>query len=221
MRPAIVRPTLLAATRKNGGTARLIACLFLAANGLSACTKPAGTPPPGESAESRTIVQAPAGAPAAPADKAPVGRAQASMGPVGGTKVVGTLMLTALPDGAGVQIQGALSGLTPGPHGIHIHEVGDCSSADGMAAGGHFNPTGAPHGAIEDAKSHVGDLGNIVANAEGRATFDAIKKAATLGVGATDLLGRSIIVHGQADDVHSQPAGSSGPRVACGVVQKL
>lgn len=217
-----MRPTTLRSTRKSA-LRHPLAPLLCAVLGASACTKAATPPPPGEGADARSVVQATptAATGAAPADKGPIARAQASMAPIGESKVVGTLMLVGLPDNAGVRVQGALSGLSPGAHGIHVHEVGDCSSADGMAAGGHFNPTGADHGAIEDAKSHVGDLGNVTADAAGRATFDVIKKAATLGGGAADLVGRSIIVHAGPDDLHSQPAGASGPRVACGVVQKL
>jgi Cu-Zn family superoxide dismutase len=105
-----------------------------------------------------------------------------------------------------------------GQHGMHVHQLADCSGKDGMAAGGHFNPTQAPHGAVEDAKSHLGDLGNIEADAQGRATVHVIKKGASLSAAADSLMGHSLIIHGGADDLKSQPAGNSGARVACGVI---
>lgn len=185
----------------------------------AACTKSAPTGAPGEGADAKTLVQS---AGRAPADKPPLARAQASIMPLGGSKVSGTLMFSALQDGAGVRVQGALAGLTPGSHGIHVHQVGDCSAADGSSAGGHFDPTAAQHGAIDDTHSHVGDLGNLVADKEGRASFDVIKKSATLADGAaTDLVGHSIIVHAGEDDLHSQPAGASGDRIACGKIDKI
>jgi Cu/Zn superoxide dismutase len=64
-----------------------------------------------------------------------------------------------------------LTGVTAGDHGFHIHETGDCSSADYKSAGGHFNPTGAPHGAPSDAAHHAGDLGNITIAADGTGTL--------------------------------------------------
>ena len=93
-----------------------------------------------------------------------------------------------------------LTGLTPGEHGFHVHEFGDCSMADGTCAGGHFNPTGAPHGGPDDAKRHVGDLGNIKADASGKATYKRVDKMLALN-GPNSIIGRSIIVHAAPDDL--------------------
>src|SRR5438128_1610720 len=84
--------------------------------------------------------------------------------PTPGNTVHGTVTFT--KEGDKVHVVGDIEGLKPGTHGFHIHECGDCSSADGMAAGGHFNPTGAPHAARESDKRHVGDLGNLEAKAD-------------------------------------------------------
>ena len=87
---------------------------------------------------------------------------------LGDNKVKGKVVFAQKDDG--VEIVAEFTGLTPGEHGFHVHEFGDCSMADGKCAGGHFNPTGAPHGGPDDAKRHVGDLGNIKADDEGKAT---------------------------------------------------
>lgn len=156
----------------------------------------------------------------APVDKPAEYKAQVAVTELGKSGVSGHLTLLALPDHAGVSIQGEIVGLKPGLHGFHVHEVGNCDSVDGMSAGGHFNPTAAPHGDPEAAASHVGDLGNIVADAKGQATVNIIKRAATLS-GPSSLVGRSVIVHGGEDDLKSQPAGQAGNRVACGVIEAL
>lgn len=183
-----------------------------------ACQKNATVAAPGESLGAHTPVSQTGLAPAA---KAPVRRAQVSVAPLGSNKIAGTLMFSELPDDAGVKIEGALAGLTPGKHGIHVHENPDCSAADGTSAGGHYNPTEAPHGDVEEARSHLGDLGNIVADKYGRAEVSIIKKGAHLGDAPSSFLRHSVIVHAGADDLHSQPAGDSGGRVACGIIAPL
>lgn len=164
------------------------------------------------------VTTAVAPASAAPADKAALGRAIVAISPIGSSGVSGQLNVTALPDDAGVKVEGELVGLTPGAHGMHVHEVGSCDSPDGLSAGGHFNPTSAPHGKIDAPDSHVGDFGNITADAHGKAQISLIKGAARLSGPAT-IVGRSIIVHQDADDLKSQPAGQSGVRVGCGVIR--
>lgn len=143
--------------------------------------------------------------------------ANAELAPLADSGVSGEL--TFMPTEGGVRVQGTVSGLAPSStHGFHIHEVGDCSAPDGSSAGGHFNPTKHEHGA-PSAASHVGDLGNITANADGVATVDAMAPRATLGEGETNILGRAVIVHADPDDLQTQPTGASGGRIACGVVR--
>jgi Cu-Zn family superoxide dismutase len=107
----------------------------------------------------------------------------------------------------GVFMHARLSGLTPGQeHGFHIHEKGDCSSGDGLSAGGHFNPAGKPHGP-QDAEHHAGDLPALKADANGKADLR--------------IVGRGLIVHAQPDDYRTQPTGNSGARVACAVIARM
>ncbi len=117
----------------------------------------------------------------------------------------------------GIVVCGLIEGLTPGKHGFHIHEYGDCSAADATTAGGHYNPEGMEHGARTDEVRHVGDLGNIEANEEGMATFEFTDTHLALD-GPHSILGRAVVVHANEDDLTSQPTGAAGPRVACGVI---
>ena len=120
-----------------------------------------------------------------------------------------------------VLVSGEVRGLKPnGEHGFHIHDKGDCSSGDGMGTGGHFNPDGKAHGAHAHNVHHVGDLPSLKADASGTARLSFESTALTLGSGASDVLGRGLIVHRDADDYQTQPTGNSGPRVACGVIVK-
>ncbi len=148
------------------------------------------------------------------AREAVVNLAQAS-----GSLVSGRLVL--VPMGDGLHLRGEVGGLVPGSrHGFHIHEKGDCSAADASSAGGHFNPTGQPHGRAGQGAHHAGDADNLVADAKGVARVDAHLGGLSLGNGAAnDVAGRAVIVHAAADDYTSQPAGNAGARVACGVIQ--
>jgi Cu-Zn family superoxide dismutase len=111
-------------------------------------------------------------------------------------------------------VSGEISGLKPGEHGFHIHEFGDLRDPAGESAGGHYDPRGHQHGGLESKERHAGDLGNIEANDNGVATFN-IKVP---GLKLASIVGRSIVVHGKADDLKSQPSGAAGPRVGIGVI---
>jgi superoxide dismutase, Cu-Zn family len=113
-----------------------------------------------------------------------------------------------------VHLSGQIEGLTPGLHGFHIHEFGDLSAADGSSAGGHYNPGGHKHGGPDKPNRHAGDLGNVKADEKGVARID-IKVE---GIDIADIIGRSLVVHADADDLKSQPAGNAGPRAALGVI---
>lgn len=120
---------------------------------------------------------------------------------------------------AGLKIMAQVHGLTPGSHGFHIHEYGDCSDL-GRSAGSHFNPMHSPHGDVVKSgmkKAHAGDLGNITADAKGDASIEVVVPKLSLTGGKYDVAGRSLIVHEKADDF-SQPAGNAGGRAACGVI---
>jgi superoxide dismutase, Cu-Zn family len=139
----------------------------------------------------------------------------AIMTPTEGSKVTGTVSFDR--SGKGVRITANIEGLSPGPHGFHIHEFGDCSSPDAASAGGHFNPTDMPHAAPQADKRHAGDLGNIEADKNGHARLEVSDSMLTLE-GPNSIIGRSVIVHAQADDYKTQPTGGAGKRVACGVI---
>lgn len=135
-----------------------------------------------------------------------------------GSTVSGTLKFREVKDRV-VHITGTIEGLTPGKHGFHIHVNGNCDSADGASAGGHYAPAGGRHGAPDSAERHMGDLGNIVADKNGRAEVDVTASGITIALMGTASVGdRSIVVHAAEDDF-SDPAGNSGARVACGVIE--
>jgi Cu-Zn family superoxide dismutase len=117
----------------------------------------------------------------------------------------------------GIEVDAEITGLTPGPHGFHIHEFGDVSSPDAMSAGGHFNPMKEMHAAPKDMKRHVGDLGNIEANAKGVAKLKYVDPIMKFS-GPASIIGRGVIVHEKADDLKTQPTGNAGGRVAAGVI---
>ncbi|MGI9087016.1 MAG: superoxide dismutase family protein [Chthoniobacterales bacterium] len=142
-------------------------------------------------------------------------KAIAVLHPTKGSKVEGTVTFT--KSGDEMKVVADITGLTPGKHGFHIHEFGDCSSADGKSAGGHFNPENAPHAGHDAEKRHAGDLGNIEADASGKAHLDLTDKMMTFS-GETNIIGHAVIVHEKADDLKTQPTGDAGGREACGVI---
>jgi superoxide dismutase, Cu-Zn family len=144
-----------------------------------------------------------------------VNKAVCVLHPVNGSMVAGVITFTKVANG--IRIEGNVTGLTPGKHGFHVHEWGNCTSADGKSAGGHFNPDNKKHGAPTDAERHVGDLGNIVADSTGTAYYDYTDNVISFE-GKHSIIGRSIIVHAGEDDLTSQPTGNAGARVACGVI---
>ena len=131
-----------------------------------------------------------------------------------GSQVAGTVTFTKVGDT--VQVVADITGLTPGKHGFHIHEFGDCSAADASSAGGHFNPMKKPHGAPDAAERHAGDLGNLEADSTGKAHLE-LKDSMLKLSGENCILGRGVIVHEKVDD-WSQPTGNAGGRLACGVI---
>ncbi len=135
--------------------------------------------------------------------------------PTNGNLVSGTVTFTQAENG--VRVVADVRGLTKGKHGFHIHEFGDCSSVDGTSAGGHFNPDKMSHGAPMDMSRHMGDMGNIVADEDGKAHLDYVDPMMTLD-GPKSIIGHSMIIHKGEDDLKTQPTGNAGARVACGVI---
>jgi Cu-Zn family superoxide dismutase len=144
-----------------------------------------------------------------------VSKALAILQPTKGSTVRGVVTFEVVKNG--VRVVASVTGLTPGKHGFHIHEFGDCSSDDGMAAGAHFNPTAMPHSMPMSDKRHVGDLGNIEADKDGNARLEYVDTQLKL-TGSTSILGRAVIVHQNEDDFSTQPTGNAGGRLACGVI---
>lgn len=126
-------------------------------------------------------------------------------------------MITFTQTDQGVKVVAHLEGLTPGKHGFHVHEFGDCSAPDATSAGGHFNPTQMTHGAPTDAARHSGDLGNIVADEKGVADLEWVDPMMQLS-GPQSIIGRAVIVHAKEDDLKTQPTGNAGAREGCGVI---
>jgi Cu-Zn family superoxide dismutase len=135
--------------------------------------------------------------------------------PTEGNSVTGTVTFTAVSEG--VRVVADIQGLSPGSHGFHVHDFGDCSAPDATSAGGHYAPRGMPHAAPTDAARHVGDLGNVVADSTGVAHLDWVDPLLRLN-GEHSVIGRAVIVHANRDDLATQPTGAAGPRLACGVI---
>ncbi|XP_063954755.1 superoxide dismutase [Cu-Zn]-like [Lytechinus pictus] len=123
---------------------------------------------------------------------------------------------------AGVNVSGTVTGLAPGQHGFHIHQFGDNTNGC-VSAGGHFNPNAKTHGAPEDEERHAGDLGNIVADDSGTANVNITDRQLSLS-GPQSIIGRSVVVHADIDDLGkgghelSKTTGNAGGRLACGVI---
>ncbi|MDP3906352.1 superoxide dismutase family protein [Novosphingobium sp.] len=133
---------------------------------------------------------------------------------------VGTAVVTSL--GGTLTLNVVAAGISPGPHGIHLHAVGDCTPPGFTSAGGHLNPGGHQHGTANPAGSHLGDLPNIVAASSGAASL-----VVPLGGSRTQLEsalfdadGTAIIIHAAADDYKTDPTGNSGARIVCGVLKR-
>ena len=143
--------------------------------------------------------------------------ATARLSPASGSNVTGTVTFTQIRSDR-VRVTGDISGHSPGPKGFHVHENGDCSAPDAMSAGGHYNPQKRKH-ASTPAVGHTGDMGNIVFNEQGRATFNMVLDGMSVTSGdPSGVIGKAVIVHMQRDDLITDPTGNAGGRAACGVI---
>lgn len=140
-----------------------------------------------------------------------------------GDVVNGTVHFEQDPSGGPVKVSGALNGLTDGLHGFHVHQFGDNTNGC-TSAGPHFNPDGCAHGGPMDplGARHVGDLGNV--EALGGVANVAINDPRISLVGEKSILGRTMVVHADKDDLGkgghalSATTGNAGARAACGVI---
>ena len=143
--------------------------------------------------------------------------ASALIEPRSGSALSGNAKFTAVQDGLGVHVE--VQGATPGLHGVHIHEKGDCNDPKAVSAGGHYNPNaGAHHGGPSTPVRHGGDLGNLEVDAGGKGTLDVVVADLSVDSVQNGVVGRAIVVHEKADDLQTDPAGNSGARIGCGVI---
>lgn len=121
------------------------------------------------------------------------------------------------------QLGVSVSGLTPGKHGMHVHETGTCTPPKFESAGAHFNPASKQHGTQNPAGPHAGDLPNLVADADGSADTTFTVSSTLLAPGPSSMLGtdkRAFVIHADPDDEKTDPSGDSGDRVVCGVIER-
>jgi Cu-Zn family superoxide dismutase len=136
-------------------------------------------------------------------------------------KKIGTAAFRASNNGVRIDVN--VSGLPPGTRGIHIHSVGKCEGPAFTTAGPHLNPTSKKHGKDSPEGPHAGDLLNLEVNADGLGKASLLDQNVTLGQGQSSLFhegGTSLVIHADADDYKTDPAGNSGARIACGVIEK-
>ncbi|MES2754267.1 MAG: superoxide dismutase family protein [Pseudomonadota bacterium] len=130
---------------------------------------------------------------------------------------VGSVYVTKLDDGLAFNV--SAKAMPAGTHGIHAHTTGRCEGPKFETAGGHWNPTMKQHGRDNPLGAHHGDLPNLVIAADGTGTVSFTVPGATLtgGGGLLDADGAAFVVHAKPDDYRTDPSGTSGDRIACGV----
>jgi Cu-Zn family superoxide dismutase len=136
-------------------------------------------------------------------------------------QVAGMATLTQTPGGVHIVVEA--KGLSPGAKGVHIHEVGKCEPPQFTTAGGHFNPGSKPHGLLNPAGPHAGDLPNMTVGPDGSGRLETTTDRVTLAAGVTSLFdadGSALVVHAAPDDFRTDPTGNSGGRTLCGVITK-
>jgi Cu-Zn family superoxide dismutase len=127
----------------------------------------------------------------------------------------------------GARLTGTLTGLTPGEHGFHFHQVGRCDGTTPTrfeSAGGHYNPAGRKHGTQNPEGPHAGDMPNVTVAPDGRAVLPdsgvTVAMSDSARAGLFDADGSALLVHAGADDYRTDPSGNSGARIACGVLTR-
>jgi superoxide dismutase, Cu-Zn family len=145
--------------------------------------------------------------------------ASATLASTAGNTATGTASFT--PSGSQIKLSVSIAGVPPGSvHGFHIHDGNACGT-DGMAAGAHWDPTlSGMHGEWMMGAYHLGDIGNITADASGNGRAEVTANVWSIGTGEdNDVVGHAVVLHADPDDLSGQPAGNAGARIACGVIQ--
>jgi len=136
--------------------------------------------------------------------------------------VRGDAMLIQLDQGIRLVLH--VEGMTPGVKAAHIHMTGRCDAPGFASAGGHWNPRGREHGRDNPAGQHMGDMPNLIVGQNGTGLLEVIITGGRIGNGTAALLdedGAALIIHAGPDDYRSDPAGDTGPRIACGIIEPI
>lgn len=148
--------------------------------------------------------------------------ATVNLSPKSGSKALGKGWFIKEKNGLRIEIE--VQNVSLGKHGIHIHELGNCSADDAGSAGGHFNPANLSHGTTNPKTHHMGDLGNIEIDENGKGSLLVIIPEENFNPTFPNwdiIIGKSLILHEREDDLVSDPSGNSGARIACGVITPL
>ena len=135
--------------------------------------------------------------------------------------VLGEITFTQI-EGSGVMVTGVIKNVSPGKHGLHVHDKGSCDEM-GNAAGGHFNPHLSSHGFLPrdgQAKAHSGDMGNIEISETGEGIITLLMPNVYLKGEDNNFVGRAVILHEKEDDF-GQPTGNAGGRIGCGTIELM
>lgn len=143
-------------------------------------------------------------------------RAVARLHPTEGNRVRGTVTFESMGED-GLRVETEVQHLPPGRHAYHVHLLGDCTGADGKSAGTHFNFRGPSKNPPKRTMRVTGNLGELNANTKGEAVHEDVISEASL-TGAFSIVGRSVVVHLQDNDLAELPMGGAGARLACGVI---
>src|SRR5437763_1430915 len=156
------------------GSALVVACACATTASASSASAPVAAAPPVAAAAARS--------------------ATATLEPRSGSTLTGTARLSAASEGLAVHVD--VQGANPGPHGIHIHEKGDCSDPKAASAGGHYNPnSGAHHGGPRTPVRHGGDLGNLEVDSSGKGSLEVVVPDLSVDGAQNGVVGKAIVVH--------------------------